>query len=83
MHLEPAIARQAGHPDVFAQGMLGMGLLGALLPCSRLQRFGVRFLSPITLGDQPRLYQAGTTTRQLILANENNSIRIRGYAELA
>lgn len=83
VHLEPAIARQAGHPDVFAQGMLGMGLLGALLPCSRLQRFGVRFLSPITLGDQPRLYQAGTTTRQLILANENNSIRIRGYAELA
>lgn len=82
VHLEPAIAQKAGHPDVFAQGMLGMGLLGSLLPGSRLRRFGVRFLSPIALGDRPTLYQSGTTTRHLILANENNRIRIRGYAEL-
>lgn len=61
VHLDPAVAHQAGHPDVFAQGMLGMGLLGALLPGTRLRRFGVRFLSPIALGDQPRLYQTGAT----------------------
>lgn len=82
VHLEPAIARQAGHPDVFAQGMLGMGQLGGLLPGSRLRCFGVRFLSPMALGDQPRLYQTGTTTRTLILTNEKGNIRIRGYAEL-
>ncbi len=82
VHLEPAIAQMAGHPDVFAQGMLGMGLLGSLLPGSRLRRFGVRFLSPIALGDHPRLYQAGGTRLNLILANEHNRIRIRGYAEL-
>ncbi|EJN23292.1 acyl dehydratase [Pseudomonas sp. GM78] len=82
VHLEPAIAQKAGHPDVFAQGMLGMGLLGSLLPGSRLRRFGVRFLSPIALGDHPRLYLSGGTRRNLILANENNRIRIRGYAEL-
>lgn len=82
VHLEPAIAHKAGHPDVFAQGMLGMGLLGSLLPGSRLRRFGVRFLSPITLGDHPMLYQTGSTSQALILANENNRIRIRGYAEL-
>jgi hypothetical protein len=82
VHLEPAIARKAGHPDVFAQGMLGMGLLGGLLAGSRLRRFGVRFLSPIALGDHPRLYLSGGTRRNLMLANENNRIRIRGYAEL-
>lgn len=82
VHLEPVIARQAGHPDVFAQGMLGMGLLGALLPGSRLRRFGVRFLSPMALGDQPRLYQTGTQSRELLLANAKGRIRIRGYAEL-
>ncbi|MCY1465660.1 hypothetical protein D9M71_838400 [compost metagenome] len=59
-----------------------MGLLGSLLPGSRLRRFGVRFLSPIALGDHPRLYLSGGTRRNLILANENNRIRIRGYAEL-
>ncbi|EXF96343.1 hypothetical protein HK44_022605 [Pseudomonas fluorescens HK44] len=59
-----------------------MGLLGSLLPGSRLRRFGVRFLSPIALGDRPTLYQSDTTTRQLILANEHHRIRIRGYAEL-
>ena len=31
---------------------------------------------------QPRLYQTGASSRHLILANENDRIRIRGYAEL-
>lgn len=82
VHMEPAIAREVEHADVFAQGMLGMGLLGGLLPGSRLQGFGVRFLSPIALDDQPRLYQTGTTTRTLILTNEKGNTRIKGYAEL-
>jgi acyl dehydratase len=82
VHLEPAIACRAGHADVFAQGMLGMGMLGTLLSATRLQRFGVRFLSPIVLGDQPRLYQTGTQSRELVLTNEQGNIRIRGYAEL-
>ncbi len=55
-----------------------MGLLGCLLPSSRLRRFGVQSLSPIALGDHPRLYQTGNTSQKLILANENNRIRIRG-----
>jgi acyl dehydratase len=82
VHLEPAIACRAGHADVFAQGMLGMGMLGALLSAASLRRFGVRFLSPIALGDQPRLYQTGTRLRELVLTNEKGNIRIRGYAEL-
>ena len=82
MHLDPAVARRAGHPDVFAQGMLGMGMLGGLLPSTRLRRFGVRFISQMPLGDQPSLYQAGTTSRKLVLANGKGDVRISGYAEL-
>lgn len=82
VHLDPAVARRAGHLDVFAQGMLGMGMLGGLLPSMRLRRFGVRFISPIPLGDQPRLYQAGSTTQKLVLTNDKGDVRINGYAEL-
>lgn len=82
VHLEPQIARQAGHADVFAQGMLGMGMLGALLPSARLRRFGVRFVSPIALGDHPRLYLQGGTPGELLLTNQEGYIRLKGYAEL-
>lgn len=83
VHLQAEIARLAGHADVFAQGMLGMGMLGALLPSSRLKRFGVRFLSPIALGDQPRLYLQGSTPGELLLTNHEGHIRLKGYAELS
>jgi acyl dehydratase len=82
VHLQAEVARLAGHADVFAQGMLGMGMLGALLPSSRLKRFGVRFLSPIALGDRPRLYHQGGATDELLLTNHEGHIRLRGYAEL-
>jgi hypothetical protein len=36
----------------------------------------------IALGDQPRLYQTGIQSRELLLTNEKGRIRIRGYAEL-
>jgi hypothetical protein len=68
---------RAGHADVFADGMLG-----ALMSATRLRRFGVRFLSPIALGDQPRLYQTGTRLREPVLTNEKGNLRIRGYAKL-
>lgn len=81
VHLQPEIARRAGHAEVFAQGMLGMGMLGALLPSVRLKRFGVRFLSPIALGDQPWLYLQGSPPGELLLTNYEGHIRLRGYAE--
>lgn len=82
VHLNPLIARRAGHADVFAQGMLGMGLLGRLLPSTGLRRFGVRFLSPLPLNDRPQIYQRGTARRELLLTNEQGAIRIAGYAVL-
>ena len=54
VHLDTDVARRAGMPDVFAQGMLGMAWLGRLLtgwaPQSCLRRFDVRFQGITHLG---------------------------------
>ena len=55
IHLDIDVARRAGMPDVFAQGMLGMAWLGRLLtqwaPQSSLRRFDVRFQGITQLGN--------------------------------
>jgi acyl dehydratase len=57
-HIDLDIARAAGMPDVFAQGMLGMAWLGRLLtdwaPQSRLRKFDVRFEGITHLGNAVR-----------------------------
>jgi acyl dehydratase len=58
IHLDSDIARRAGLPDVFAQGMLGMAWVARLVtswaPQSALRRFDVRFLGITQLGDEMR-----------------------------
>lgn len=58
IHIDTDVARRAGMPDVFAQGMLGMAWLGRLLtgwvPQSRLRRFDVRFQGITHLGNAMR-----------------------------
>jgi acyl dehydratase len=58
VHIDLDVARQAGMPDVFAQGMLGMAWLGRLLtgwaPQSRLRRFDARFQGITHLGNAMR-----------------------------
>ncbi len=58
VHIDTDVARRAGMPDVFAQGMLGMAWLGRLLtgwaPQSRLRRFDVRFQGITHLGNAMR-----------------------------
>jgi len=58
IHIDTDVARRAGMPDVFAQGMLGMAWLGRLLtgwaPQSRLRRFDVRFQGITQLGNAVR-----------------------------
>ena len=58
IHIDTDVARRAGMPDVFAQGMLGMAWLGRLLtgwaPQSRLRRFDVRFQGITQLGNAMR-----------------------------
>ena len=58
VHIDTDVARRAGMPDVFAQGMLGMAWLARLLtrwaPQSRLRRFDARFQGITHLGNAMR-----------------------------
>ena len=58
IHVDIDVARRAGLPDVFAQGMLGMAWLARLLteyvPQSTIRRFEVRFLGITHLGHAMR-----------------------------
>jgi acyl dehydratase len=58
IHIDIDVARRAGMPDVFAQGMLGMAWLGRLLtnwaPQSRLRQFDARFQGITHLGNAMR-----------------------------
>jgi acyl dehydratase len=58
IHIDLDVARRAGMPDVFAQGMLGMAWLGRLLtgwaPQGALRRFDARFLGITHLGNAIR-----------------------------
>lgn len=58
IHIDIDVARRAGMPDVFAQGMLGMAWLARLLtrwaPQSRLRRFDARFQGITHLGNAMR-----------------------------
>jgi acyl dehydratase len=55
IHIDIDIARRAGLPDVFAQGMLGMAWLARMItgwtPQSAVRRLEVRFLGITQLGN--------------------------------
>jgi len=54
IHIDSDFAKAAGFPDVFAQGMLVMGLLGQAVtdavPPERLRAFSTRFVAITQLG---------------------------------
>lgn len=55
VHIDVDVARQAGMPDVFAHGMLGMAWLGRLITSwtlqARLRKYSVRFVGITHLGN--------------------------------
>jgi acyl dehydratase len=55
IHIDSDFAKQAGMPDVFAQGMLSMAYLGRILtnwqPQAKLRKFGNRFAKMTQLED--------------------------------
>jgi len=58
IHIDTDVARRAGMPDVFAQGMLGMAWVGRLVtrwaPQSRLRKLDARFQGITHLGNAMR-----------------------------
>jgi len=97
IHIDLDVARRAGMPDVFAQGMLGMAWLGRLVtawvPQSRLRRFDARFQGITHLGNAMRcsgrvvekLEQAGERCVRIELqsANQFGQAKIVGEALVA
>ena len=67
IHIDIDVARRAGMPDVFAQGMLGMAWVGRVLtgwaPQSRVRRFEARFQGITHLGNAMRC--TGRVTEKL------------------
>lgn len=72
IHIDTDVARRAGMPDVFAQGMLGMAWMARLLtnwaPQSQLRRFDVRFQGITHLGNAIRC--TGRVVEKLELKGE-------------
>ena len=97
IHIDIDMARRAGMPDVFAQGMLGMAWVGRLLtdwaPQSQLRRFDVRFQGITHLGNAMRCsgrvaekleHQGESCVRiELLSANQFGQTKIVGEALVA
>lgn len=97
IHIDLDVARRAGMPDVFAQGMLGMAWVGRLItawvPQSRLRRFDARFQGITHLGNAMRcsgrvaekLEQNGErcVRIELLSANQFDQPKIVGEALVA
>ena len=97
IHIDTDVARRAGMPDVFAQGMLGMAWLGRVItrwaPQSRLRRFDARFQGITHLGNAmhcsarvvEKLEQGGERCVRIELhsANQFGQTKIVGEALVA
>ena len=74
IHIDIDFAKQAGMPDVFAHGMLGMAYLGRLLtgwaPQTAIREFSTRFVS-IT-----QIHAVITCTGTVIEKLEGNLVRL-------
>ena len=97
IHLDIDFARAAGHPDVFAQGMLVMAQLGRLLtasvPTGALRSFSTRFVAVTRVHDQLtcRAVVAGIeevdgerrARLDLSVTDQNGEVKLAGCAILA
>lgn len=97
MHIDLDVARAAGMPDVFSQGMLPMAYLGSLLtqwrPQAQLRSFGVRFAAMTQLREQITCSghvdevidgKGGTCVRlSITAANQAGETRLSGEAVVA
>ena len=82
IHIDIDVARRAGMPDVFAQGMLGMAWLARVItgwvPQSQLRRFDARFQGITHLGNA--MHCSGRVVEKLEL-NGEHCVRIELRSE--
>ncbi|MEH6408881.1 MAG: MaoC family dehydratase [Hyphomonas sp.] len=97
IHIDIDVARKAGMPDVFAQGMLGMAYLAQLLtnwvPQSTIRSYGVRFQSITNLGDEitcigkvTDVFEVAGEPRarlELEAKNQHGDVKLAGSAVIA
>jgi acyl dehydratase len=97
MHIDMDFARKSGFPDVFAQGMLVMAMLGQALTDAvrpdRLRTFSTRFVAITELGARIRcegtvaelLEAEGEKRARLALTakNESGEVKLSGEAIVA
>ena len=95
MHYDDELARSAGHPSVFAQGMFSAALLAGFatdwLGAGNVRRFGVRFREQVWPGDVLTCSGAVTAvseepdadrlTVELTATRQTGGVAITGTAE--
>ncbi|MBP2367695.1 MaoC/PaaZ C-terminal domain-containing protein [Pseudonocardia parietis] len=90
MHIDIDAARDAGHPDVFAHGMLSMAYLGRALTGwfgqAAIRRFGARFVSVTPVHGTPTCTGTvadvtdGVARVELTVTLDDGAVTLRGSA---
>lgn len=94
IHIDIDFAKQAGMPDVFAHGMLGMAYLGRLLtgwaPQTAIREFSTRFVSITQIhavitctGTVVEKLEGNLVRLEIQAADQNGDVKLTGGAIIA
>ena len=93
MHIDIDVAKSAGLPDVFAQGMLSMAYLGRLLTdnfdSAAIRSYRVRFAAITPVHGRPNAtgrvtaIENGLATIELTVALDDGTVTVTGDAVVA
>ena len=94
IHIDIDFAKAAGFPDVFAHGMLVMGLAAravtGAVPLSRLKSYGVRFTAITQVHDrltveavETGVTEAGDRRLDVTVRDQNGQVKVQGEALIA
>lgn len=96
IHIDIDFAKKAGFPDVFAHGMLVMGLAGRVVtqavPLARLKSYAVRFAAITQVHDRLTVEarevgtvegSAGDRRLEVIVRDQNGQVKVQGEAVMS
>ncbi|HAE50149.1 MAG: dehydratase [Tistrella sp.] len=94
IHIDIDFAKAAGFPDVFAHGMLVMGLAAravtGVVPLARLKSYGVRFTAITQVHDrltveavETGVTEAGDRRLDVTVRDQNGQVKVQGEALIA